>query len=46
MNEFLRDPGKLVPGTWMSIVSIRDPNDRQEIVAFVKRQDTSVDICS
>jgi cytochrome c len=46
LNEFLADPGKRVPGTWMSIVSIKNPEDRREIIAFVKQQDRSLDLCS
>jgi cytochrome c len=45
LDQFLHDPGALVPGTWMSIVNIRDPSDRREIVDYVKRQDTSIDLC-
>lgn len=45
LDRFLADPGKLVPGTAMTILSIRDPRERKEIIGFVKRQDKSVDLC-
>jgi cytochrome c len=46
LNEFLADPGKRVPGTWMSIVSLKNADDRREIITFLKRQDRSLDLCS
>jgi cytochrome c len=45
LSEFLSNPGKLVPGTRMTTVSIKDPKDRRDIIGFIKRQDKSVDLC-
>lgn len=45
LDEFLADPGKLVPGTAMTIVNIKDPEDRREIIEFIAQQDKSVDFC-
>ena len=45
VSEFIGDPAKLVPGTAMTVTMVKNPKDRQEIVAFVKKQDTSVDLC-
>jgi|OpeIllAssembly_1097287.scaffolds.fasta_scaffold20263_5 cytochrome c len=45
LDEFLTAPSNLVPGTAMSIVSIKDAKERREIISFVKKQDTSVDLC-
>lgn len=45
LSEFLSNPGKLVPGTRMTTVSIKDPSDRRDIIGFIKRQDKSVDLC-
>jgi cytochrome c len=45
LDEFLSDPVKMVPGTAMSIVSVKNAKERREIIAFVKKQDTSIDFC-
>jgi cytochrome c len=45
LDDFIRDPYKRVPGTRMAGIVINDPRERQQIIAFVRRQDTSVDIC-
>ena len=45
LDEFLSAPTTLVPGTVMSIVSVKDAKERREIIAFVKKQDSSVDFC-
>ena len=45
LDEFLSDPGKMVPGTAMSIVSVKNATERQAIIAFIKTQDTSIDLC-
>jgi cytochrome c len=45
LDEFLSDPGKMVPGTAMSIVSVKNQKERREIIAFIKKQDTSIDFC-
>lgn len=46
LDEFLRDPGKLVPGTWMAAIGrIDSAEDRRDIIAYLHRQDRSIDIC-
>jgi cytochrome c len=46
IDTFLRDPGKLVPGTGMAVIGrIDSARDRREIIAFLKRQDKSIDLC-
>jgi cytochrome c len=46
LDEFLRDPGKLVPGTWMAAIGRIDAaEDRRDIIAYLHRQDRSIDIC-
>jgi cytochrome c len=45
LSESLSDPAKLVPGTEMTTVSIKDPNGCRDIIGFIKRQDKSVDLC-
>ena len=45
LDEFIRDPYKRVPGTRMAGIVIGDPKERREIIAFVKSQDTVVDMC-
>jgi cytochrome c len=46
LDEFLRDPGKLVPGTWMAAIGrIDSAQDRRDIIAYLHRQDRSIDIC-
>ncbi len=45
LDEFLSAPTTLVPGTVMSIISVKDAKERREIIAFVKKQDSSVDFC-
>jgi cytochrome c len=46
LDEFLRDPGKLVPGTWMAAIGrIDGAEDRRDIIAYLHRQDRSIDLC-
>jgi cytochrome c2 len=46
LDAFLRDPGKLVPGTGMSAIGrVDSARDRSEIIAFLRRQDKSIDLC-
>ena len=45
LDQFLSDPAKMVPGTAMSIVSVRNAKERREIIAFIKKQDTRIDFC-
>lgn len=47
LEAFLRDPSKLVPGTSMAAAGrIENPKERQILLRFLKRGDTSLDLCS
>lgn len=46
LDAFLRDPNKLIPGTGMAAIGrIDSASERREILAFLRRQDPSIDIC-
>ena len=46
LDNFLRDPVKMVPGTSMSFVGrIEKASDRKDLIAFMRRQDRSFDLC-
>ena len=46
LDTFLRDPIKMVPGTLMSYVGrIEKANERKDLIAFMRRQDRSFDLC-
>jgi len=46
LDAFLRDPRKLVPGTTMAAIGrINSAKDRQDIIAYLHRQDKSIDLC-
>jgi cytochrome c len=46
IDEYIADPGKMVPGTSMAGVGqIVSASERQGIVAHVRRQDKSIDLC-
>jgi cytochrome c2 len=46
LDAFLRDPAKLVPGTGMAAIGrVERAEDRKEILAFLRRQDRSIDLC-
>ena len=46
LDAFLRDPGKLVPGTAMAyVVRVQDSDDRSEIIKYLRRQDRTIDLC-
>ncbi len=47
LNRFLEDPGKLVPGTLMTAArKVENAKERQMLIQFIKRPDTSMDLCS
>ena len=47
LDAFLRDPNKLVPGTPMASAGrIESAKERQMLLRFIKRGDTSLDLCS
>ncbi len=46
LDDYLRDPGKLVPGTSMVAAGrIDSASERKDILAHVKRQDRRIDLC-
>ena len=47
LNRWIADPTKLVPGTRMTgaFRAVDNAEDRQLLIQFVKRADTSLDLC-
>jgi cytochrome c len=46
IDEYINDPSKMVPGTYMSSAArIEAASERRSIIAHVKRQDRSIDLC-
>lgn len=46
IDAFLRDPEKAIPGTSMSLPGpTQNPKERQSIIAHIRRQDRSIDLC-
>ena len=45
VDEFIKDPGKMVPGTSMAGWRIEGAQDRRDIIAHIRRQDKSIDLC-
>ena len=46
LDTFLRDPVKMVPGTLMSFVGrMEKANERKDLIAFLRREDRSLDLC-
>ena len=46
LDSFLRDPDKLVPGTLMSVIGrIDSAKDRKDLIAYLRREDRSFDLC-
>jgi cytochrome c len=46
IDKFINDPGKMVPGTSMAgIGRIESANERRDIIAHIRRQDRSIDLC-
>ena len=47
LDEYIDDPGKMVPGTSMVAAGrIENAADRRDIIAHLRRQDKSIDLCS
>lgn len=38
LNRFLADPLKTVPGTTMTYAGVPDPEERADLIAYLKRQ--------
>lgn len=46
IDAYIKDPGKMVPGTSMAAAGrIESANERRDIVAHIRRQDRSIDLC-
>jgi cytochrome c len=46
LDSFLEDPGKLVPGTLMTSAGrIASAKERRMLIRFIKRADSSLDLC-
>lgn len=45
VDEFIKAPAKMVPGTSMAGWRIDSAKDRRDIVAHIRRQDKSIDLC-
>lgn len=46
LDEYIGDPGKVVPGTSMTAAGkIESAAERRDIIAHIKRQDRSIDLC-
>ena len=46
LDIFLRDPVKMVPGTAMSYIGrIEKANERKDLIAYLRREDRSLDLC-
>jgi len=47
VNRWLQDPDKMVPGTRMTgrFRKVTSARDRKQLIQFIKRADTSLDLC-
>jgi len=46
LDEYLRDPGRMVPGTSMTAAGTVDSaSDRRDLIAHIRRQDRRIDLC-
>jgi cytochrome c len=46
LDAYLRDPSKLVPGTSMDTWGrVENANDRKALVAYMRREDRSAELC-
>ncbi len=46
LDAYLRDPGKLVPGTSMDAWGrVENANDRKALVTYLRREDRSAELC-
>ena len=45
LDQFLADPPKMVPGTWMWVGKVEDARERRALIAYLLAADTSADIC-
>jgi cytochrome c len=45
LDEFLADPQKVVPGTSMWVGKVSDPQERRDLIAYLREPDISLDFC-
>jgi len=46
LDAYLRDPNKLVPGTTMAAWGrVENANDRKALIAYMRREDRSAELC-
>jgi cytochrome c len=45
LDEFLTDPPKMVPGTSMWVGKVTDPQERRDLIEYLKEPDVSLDFC-
>ena len=46
LDAYLSDPNKLVPGTTMAAFGrVADAKDRKELIAYMRREDRSFELC-
>jgi cytochrome c2 len=45
LDQFLADPPKMVPGTWMWVGKVEAARERRELIAYLREGDTPLDIC-
>ena len=45
MESFLSDTGKLVPGTTMAAFGVKNASDRKDLIAYMRREDRSFELC-
>jgi cytochrome c len=45
LGEFLADPPKMVPGTSMWVGKVNDPQERRDLIAYLREPDISLDFC-
>jgi len=46
LDEYMKDPGKMVPGTSMvSAGRVDSAKERREIITHIRREDRSIDLC-
>jgi cytochrome c len=45
VDEFLADPLKMVPGTSMWVGKVSDPQERRDLITYLREPDISLDFC-
>ncbi len=45
LNDFFKDPGKITPTGTMAPYKIEDAVQRQQLIAFLKTEDPTVNLC-